>query len=60
MPSILSPVKNLFHNVDTNDPVDITNELAENQKISSDKHRGFSVFLFLIHFLDGRSSFWFS
>ena len=58
MPNILSTVKNSFYNLDTIDLVDITVELSKNQKISSDKHRGISVFLFLIHFSGGRSSFW--
>ena len=58
MPNILSPVKNSFYSSNTIDPVNITVELLENQKISSDKRRGISVFVFLIHFLGGRSSFW--
>ena len=57
MLNISSPVKNSFYNSDTIDPVNITVELPENQKISSDKHRGISVFAFLIHFWES-SSFW--
>ena len=55
MPNILSPVKNSFYNPYTIDPVNITGELPENQKISSDKHRGISVFAFLIHFWESSS-----
>ena len=58
MRNILSPVKNSFYNLGTIDPVDITDELHKNQKISSDKQRGISAFAFLIQFLGGRSSFW--
>ena len=43
---MLSPVKNSFYNLDTIDPVDITDELPKNQKMSSDKQRGISVFAF--------------
>ena len=57
MPNILSPVKNSFYNLDTIGPIDITIELPENQKISSDKHKSVSVFLFLIHFSGGNPSF---
>ena len=55
---MLSPVKNSFYNLDTIDPVDITDELPKNQKISSDKQSSISVFAFLIQFLDGRLSLW--
>ena len=58
MPNILSLVTNSFYNLDAIEPAGITAELLENQKISSDKHRGISVFLFLINFSDGRSSYW--
>ena len=58
MPNILPLAKNLFYNLDTTDYVDITVDLPENKNISSDKHKSISVFVFLIHFLGGRSSFW--
>ena len=50
MPNIFSLTKNSFYNSDTIDPVKITVELPENQKISSHKHGRISVFAFLIHF----------
>ena len=58
MPNILSAVKTSFYNSDTVDPVNMSVELLENKKISSDKCRGISVFAFIIHFLGKRSSFW--
>ena len=57
MPNILYSVKNSIYNSGTIDPVNITVELLENQKISSDKFGGISVFAFLTHFLGKRSSF---
>ena len=50
MPNILYSVKNSIYNSGTIDPVNITVELLENQKISSDKFGGISVFAFLTHF----------
>ena len=58
MLNILSSIKNSFYGSATIYPADITVELPENQEISSDKHRGISVFVFLIHFLSQSSSFW--
>ena len=58
MPNILCSVKNSIYNSVTIDPVNITVDLLENQKISSDKFGGISVFAFLTHFLGKRSSFW--
>ena len=46
MRNILPLAKNSFCNLDTIDPVDITDELPKNQKMSSDKQRGISVFAF--------------
>ena len=57
MLNILSPIKNSFYSSGTIYPADITVELPENQEISRDKHRGISVFVFLIHFLSRRSSY---
>ena len=51
MPNILYSVKNSIYNSVTIDPVNITVELLENQKISSDKFGGISVFAFLTNFL---------
>ena len=51
MPNILSAVKNSFYNSDTVDPINISVDLLENKKTSSDKRRGISVLAFLIHFL---------
>ena len=56
MPNILSAVKNSFYNSGTVDPVNMSVELLENQKISSDKRRAISVLAFLIYFLGKRSS----
>ena len=58
MPNILSAVKNLLYNSDTVDPVNMSVELLENKKISSNKRIGISILAFLIHFLGKRSSFW--
>ena len=58
MPNILSAVKNSFYNSGTVDPVNMSVELLENQKISSDKRRAISVLAFLIYFLGKRSSVW--
>ena len=58
MQNILSLAKNLVYNLDTIEPVDITDELPKNQKMFSDKQGDVSVFGFLIQFLGGRSSFW--
>ena len=52
MSDILSPVKNSFYDSDTIDLV------TRESEISSNKHRGISLFAFLIHFLCKRSSFW--
>ena len=57
MRNILSQVKNSFYNLDAIAPVDITVELPKNQKISSDKQKGVSVFTFLIQIWGGRSAF---
>ena len=58
MPNILSAVKNLLYNSDTVDPINMSVELLENKKISSNKCRGISALAFLIHFLGKSSSFW--
>ena len=58
MPNILSAVKNLLYNSDTVDPVNMSVELLENKKISSNKRKGISILAFLIHFLGKKSSFW--